>query len=189
MNYFEVTKRLATLRSFKKLYADYISFTNRFENPAAQILLRQMRPLVPMTIDSLRRVHIGTIIMQDAPARGGKKYKINMIKAIFRESLIKHFHLDDESPLQAVEAAVIKYETLQSRSLVQLFNPLFWIMEFVGYVAEIPFIILDKSGISTAEFKKTAAARLFKIVVILALLILIAEILGLRALIWRTLFE
>ncbi len=178
MNYFEISKRLSTLKSFKKLYTDYISFTNRSQNPAAQIQLNKMRPLVPMTIDSLKEVRIGTIITQDAPARGGKKFKINMIKAIFRDSLIRHFNLDDNEPLYAVEAAIVKYETLQSRAFIQLFNPFFWIVEFVSYIAEIPFIILEKAGIDLVEFRKTSVARLFKILVSIGLLLLIAEFFG-----------
>lgn len=178
MNYFETKKRLATLKQFKKLYEEYISFTNRFDNPAAEIVLNKMRPLAPMTIDSLKKVRIGTIVTTDAPARGGKKYKINMIKAIFRESLIRHFNLDEKEPLCAIEAAVVKYETLKSRAFVQLFNPFFWVIEFVAYVAEIPFIILERAGIEILEFRKTSAAKLFKICIMVSLLFVLAETTG-----------
>ncbi|MEZ5358492.1 MAG: hypothetical protein R3F48_06635 [Candidatus Zixiibacteriota bacterium] len=178
MNYFEIVKRLSTLKKFKKLYAEYISFTNRFENPAALIVLNKMRPLAPMTIDSLREVRIGTLITTDAPARGGKKYKINMIKAIFRESLIRHFNLNDQEPLCAIEAAIVKFETLKSRAFIQLFNPFFWIIEFVAYAAEIPFLILERAGIDILEFRKTAAAKFFKICIMVCLLIVLAETTG-----------
>ncbi len=186
MNYFETSKRLLTLKKFKKLYGEYISFTNRFENPAAQMLLRQMRPLVPMTIDCLKEVNVGTIVTSDAPSRGGKTYKINMIKAIFRKSLIQQFHLDEQEPLYAIEMAIVKFEMLKSRAFIQLFNPLFWVVEFISYIAEIPFIILERAGIDLVEFRKTSVAKLFKIVVITGLMFLIAETTGVIDLILKS---
>jgi hypothetical protein len=185
VNYFETSKRLSTLKKFKKLYTEYICFTNRFENPAAQILLRQMRPLVPMTIDCLKEVKVGTIVASDAPSRGGKTYKINMIKAIFRKSLIQQFNLDDQEPLYAIETAIVKFEMLKSRAFIQLFNPFFWVFEFIAYIAEIPFIVLERAGIDLAEFRKTSVAKLFKIVIITGLLFVVAETAGVIDLVKR----
>ena len=180
MNYFEVRQRLDVLRKFQKLYKDYISFTNRSDNPAAQLLLGKMRPLVPMTIDSLKHVGIGTIITHDAPARGRKKYKINMIKAIFRESLIQHFHLDENAPLEAIEAALVKYQVLISRARLQLFNPVFWLVLFIGYAANSPFILLAQCGFEIDDIRKSPVGRLIKLLIMLILIILIAEATGIR---------
>lgn len=187
MNYFEISKRLATIKKFRKLYKDYISFTNRYENPAAQILLKKMRPLVPMTIDSMREAGVGTIVTHDAPARGAKRYKINIIKAIFRESLVRNFNLEDEAPLQALEATLVKYETLKSRAFFQLFNPFFWFIEFVAYAAEGPFTLIDKAGIDTMEFRKTAAAKTIKLFMMAIIIYLIIELTGLRVWLWGAL--
>lgn len=184
MNYFEVRQRLEVLKKFRKLYKDYISFTNRSENPAAQLLLGKMRPLVPMTIDSLKQVGIGTIITHDAPARGRKKYKINMIKAIFRESLIQHFHLEETAPLEAIEAALVKYQVLISRARLQLFNPVFWLVLFLGYAADSPFILLAQCGFDIDEVRKGPVGRFLKLLIMLILVCLIAEATGFRA--WLT---
>lgn len=187
MNYFEVTIRLATLRKFRRLYMEFIGFTNRYDNPAAEIVLNQMRPLLPLTIDALRRARVGTIMTQDAPARGGKKYRINVIKAIFRPTLVENFNLDDDEPLTALDTAIVKYETLRSRTFVQLFNPFFWLMEMVAYLADLPFIILEKAGFELDDFRKTSAARFIKICLLALLLAVIIEVSGLRRWLWHAL--
>ncbi|MEE9441321.1 MAG: hypothetical protein V3V99_01470 [candidate division Zixibacteria bacterium] len=184
MNYFEINKRLAAIKKFRKLYLDYISFTNRFENPAAQMLLKKMRPLVPMTIDSMREAKVGTIVTHDAPARGSKRYKINIIKAIFRESLVRNFNLEDDAPMQALEATVVKYETMKSRAFFQLFNPFFWFIEFVGYAADGPYTLIDKAGIDTTEFRKTAGAKTIKLFLMAVIILLTVELTGLREWLW-----
>jgi len=185
MNYFEVQERLGVLQRFRKLYIDYISFTNRFENPAAQIVSRQMRPLVPMAIDSLRRVQIGTIVTHDAPARGAKKYRINIIKAIFRESISRNFSLDDQAPLEAVEAAIAKYRVLRSRRLIQLYNPFFWLVQFIGYGAEMPLYLLKKAGFDVSAFRKNAGGKFLKLTMVIFIIYVIVEGTGFRSWLWR----
>ncbi len=178
MNYFEIRERLKTLHKMRRLYKEYLSFTNRFENPAAQIIISQMRPLVPMTIESLKYAGVGSIVTHDAPSKGGKRYKINIIKAIFRESLTKNFSLDDNGPLEAIEAALAKYRVLLTRARLQLFNPIFWLVQFVGYAISSPFFIMQKCGIDTADFEKTSVGRMIKLIIALAMLYLISEASG-----------
>jgi len=179
MNYFEITKRLAALSKFLALYNQYTSFTNRVENPAAQELLKEMKPLVPLTIESLRLVRVGTIVTHDAPARGGKSFRINVIKAIFRHSLIQHFRLDDEGPRQALEMAIVKYDTRRSRAFVQLFNPLFWLIELVAFGADIPYALLEKIGFELDDFRKTGAARAIKGILLLLIIAGLVKMTGL----------
>lgn len=178
MNYFEVRERLETLKKMRRLYKEYLSFTNRFENPAAQIVAHQMRPLVAMTIDSLKHAGVGSVVTHDAPAKGGKRYKINIIKAIFRESLTRNFSLEEDAPTEAIEAAIAKYRILLIRSRIQLFNPIFWLVQFVGYGISFPFYIMQKCGFDTAEFEKTSVGRMIKIIIALAMLYITSEASG-----------
>lgn len=91
MNYFEVKDRLESLLRFRTLYVEYIGFTNREENPAARIIRQKMEPLAPITVESLRQVGLGGMVTRDAPAHGGRKIRINLIKAIFRDLIIRRF--------------------------------------------------------------------------------------------------
>ena len=95
MDYFEVRQRLTNLTEFRRLYIEYLDFTNRFENPAAEIVLKKKERLLPMTVQSLRKTGLGGMITRDAPVHGGRRVRINVIKAIFRPHLIKRFNLDD----------------------------------------------------------------------------------------------
>lgn len=178
MNYFEIRERLKALHKMRSLYKEYVRFTNRFENPAAQMILREMRPLVPMTIDSLKLAGVGSIVTHDAPAKGGKRYKINIIKAIFRESLVRNFSLEDDAPLEAIEAAIAKYRILQTRARLQLFNPLFWLVQFIGYGITIPFYIFQKCGFETNDFERTSVGRMIKIIIALGMIWVIYEATG-----------
>jgi hypothetical protein len=82
MTYFEVKERLNSLIRFRKLYVEYVKFTNRESNPAAQMVRARMEPLTTLTVDSLKRVGLGSMLTRAAPARGGKTMKINLIRCL-----------------------------------------------------------------------------------------------------------
>ncbi len=185
MNYFEVRERIAVLKKFRRLYKEYLTFTNRSENPAAQLFVAKMRPLVPMTIDSLRRVGVGTIVTHGAKAAGSKKYRINLIKVIFRDSLSRHFNIPDDAPMEAIEAALVKYRLKSHQTLLQLFNPFFWLIHFFSYIAEMPFEVLRRCGYEVADLKASDGGKLIKLLIFLALFGLVAEASGLRRWIWQ----
>jgi len=164
MNYFEVKQRLEKILEFRALYREYIDFTNRENNVPAQMTRKKMEPLTAITVDSLNQVELGSMITRDAPVKGGKKVKINLIRAIFRDQLIHHF-------------------SLLWRQKAQLFNPLFWLYHFVGYLAWLPLLILKKAGYDTSDAEKLAVVKLYVIVFQLAVFYLLLEWSGTIALI------
>ncbi|MBN1212319.1 MAG: hypothetical protein JXA92_07050 [candidate division Zixibacteria bacterium] len=183
MNYFEVKERLDNLEEFRQLYGEYSQFTNREKNVAAQMTRQKLEPLVALAVDSLRRVGLGGMITHDAPVRGGRRVRINLIKAIFRDDLIRQFSLDDNTPLELLDKGVIKYRSLLWREKVQLFNPLFWFFHFIGFLALLPFHILKKAGYDTENVQKLGVVRLFVLLFQLAVFYLLLELSGTIALI------
>ena len=73
------------------------------------MLLQKLEPMAALTVDSLRRVGLGSMITHDAPAKGGKKVRINIIKAIFRPHLVRHFSLEDSDVLKLLDRGIVKY--------------------------------------------------------------------------------
>jgi hypothetical protein len=67
-----------------------------------------------------------------------------------------------------------------SRAKLQLFDPSFWFVYYIGFPADAPFTLLEKAGISAKDFQKTAAARLIKSLIIILMCMFIAEITSLR---------
>jgi len=183
MNYFEVKQRLEKILEFRALYREYIDFTNRENNVPAQMTRKKMEPLTAITVDSLNQVELGSMITRDAPVKGGKKVKINLIRAIFRDQLIHHFSLEDKAPLELLDKGIVKYQSLLWRQKVQLFNPLFWLYHFVGYLAWLPLLILKKAGYDTSDAEKLAVVKLYVIVFQLAVFYLLLEWSGTIALI------
>jgi hypothetical protein len=180
MNFFEISQRLREMERFRVLYKEFLSFTNRYSNPAARIVLSQLRPLAPVMIESLKQAGIGTIVARDAPSRGGKKYRINIIKAIFRQSLVEQFHIDDSETLAATEAAIAKYRVMRSRAMLQLFNPFFWLLVMLDFLAAAPFAVLRQCGFSEAtDFEKSGAGKFIKLVLTLAMIAVLLAITGL----------
>ena len=183
MNYFEVNERLECLKEFRALYREYIDFTNRENNVPAQMTRRKMEPLTALTVDSLNRVGLGSLVTRDAPVKGGRKIKINLIKAIFRDHLIRHFSLDDKTPLELLDKGIVAYQARLWRQKVQLFNPLFWLYHFVGYLALLPLQILKKAGFDTSDAEKLAVVKAYIVVFQLAVFYLLLEWSGTIALI------
>jgi len=161
MNYFEIKERLHDLESFRQLYLEYISFTNREENPAAMIVLEKLRALKLETVDSLRRVHLGAVVTRDAPVRGGKKIRINVIKAIFRDNVMKQYALDEREPLEFLSRGILKYRTLLWKQKLQLFNPVFWLHQMIAFTAELPLWTLSRAGYDVDEARRSPVMRIY----------------------------
>jgi hypothetical protein len=165
MEYFEIRDRLRNLRRFRAMYKEYLAFTNRERNPAAQLVLEKMEPMVRLTVDSLRRVKLGSMITRDAPARGGRRVKINVIKAIFREKVKSYYSLDEEAPLRALDKGILLYQRRLWLHTVQLFNPLFWLYHFSGFLARLPILIVRRAGYDTDRAEKMLSIRMWIVVV------------------------
>jgi len=184
MNFFEVRDRLANLTEFRALCREYFSFTNRERNVPAQMVREKMRPLATIVVDSLRQVDLGGMVTRDAPVAGGRKVRINLIKAIFRDNVVHQFNLDDHTPLEILEASIIKYKRLLWQQKIQLFNPLFWLFHFVGYLAQLPLLVCRRAGYDTQKAEQLTSVRVYQILFQLAFFYVIARWSGFLDWIW-----
>jgi hypothetical protein len=179
MNYFEVKDRLENLVRFRSLYVEYIGFTNREENPAAQILREKMQPLVPITVDSIRQVGLGGLVTRDAPVRGGRKVRVNLIKAIFRDAVIRRFSLTDREPLELLDKGILAYQKQLWVQKLQLFNPLFWVYQIVLWLARLPLTICRASGFDTSKAEQAAFVKLYLFLFQVGFYVWVAKAVGL----------
>jgi len=178
MNYFEVKERLENLTEFHRSYRDYLDFTNRSTNVPAQMIRKRMQPLTPLTVESLNRVGMGSMITRDAPAKGGGKVKINLIRAIFRDHIIQAFSLDEKEPLKVLEQGILKYKKRLWRERLQLVNPIFWLFHFGIFLARLPFLIGKASGMDIPEIDNTPIFKFYLILFQIVYFYLIAESIG-----------
>lgn len=183
MTFFEVRRRLANLEQFRSLYREYAAFTNRETNMPAQAVLAKMEPLAALTVDSLRRVGLGSLITRDAQTRGGKKVRINLIKAIFRDHIVRSFDLRDDDVRALLDRGIVKYQTRLWRQQVNLFNPLFWLYQIGVFLADLPFLIFRAAGYDTDQAEQRRTARLFRLLVQLAFFFALFKLSGLIGLI------
>jgi hypothetical protein len=177
-------ERLEKLEEFRSLYSDYAKFTNRPENVPAQMVRQKMEPLVPMTVDSLRRVGLGQMVTRDAPVRGGKKVRINLIRAIFRDHIVRQFSLDDDAPMKLLDAGILKYRQRLWRQKLQLVNPLFWLFHLILFLARLPLLAFRAAGFESDEYEKAPIVRLYLVVFQMICWALLAHWLGLWRWIW-----
>jgi hypothetical protein len=143
-----------------------------------------MEPLVPMAVESLQKVGLGGMVTRDAPAQGGRRVRINIIKAIFRDRVIRQFSLDDQAPLKVLEAGILKYKQLLWVQKLQLFNPLFWLFHFVLFMARLPILIFRRAGYDTSHAETLTSVRLYIILSQCLCYYLLAEWSGLLDWIW-----
>jgi hypothetical protein len=179
MNYFEVKDRLESLVRFRALYFEYIGFTNREENPAAQIIRQKMEPLAPITVESLRQVGLGGMVTRDAPAHGGRKIRINLIKAIFRDNIIRRFSLTDREPLDLLDKGILAYRRRLWVEKLQLFNPLFWVYQIVLWTARLPITVCRAAGYDTSKAERAAAVKLYVLLFQVGFYFMLAKSVGL----------
>lgn len=181
MNYFEVKERLDSLVRFRSMYIEYIGFTNRAENVPAQMVRQKMEPLAPIAVDSLKQVGLGGLITRDAPVHGGRKIRINLIKAIFRDHVIRRFSLTDREPLEILDRGVLEYRKLLWVQKLQLFNPLYW-LHLVGlFLARLPILIFRSAGFNTSGVEQAVAVKVYVVVFQIVFYLLIARAIGLFA--------
>jgi hypothetical protein len=173
MTYFEIRERLDCLTQFRSLFKEYTQFHNREKNKAAQVVREKMEPLLGLTVDSLKRVNLGSTITRDAPARGGHKLRINLIRAIFREHLIRRFMLNDETPMKILDSGIARYKSRLWRERVQLFNPLFWLYHFSEFLARLPILFLSKAGCDIRQAEKSKGFRVYIVLVQLSIFYLV----------------
>jgi len=163
MIYFEVKSRLQSLTRFRKMYREYISFTNRENNVPAQMIRQKMEPLAMMAVDSLNRINLGQLVTRDAPAEGGRTVKINLVKAIFRDHVIRRFNLDDKAPLEILDRGIIEYKRRLWMETVNLFNPVFWLFHFSWFLASLPILFCRKAGYDTSKAERLTSVRMYQI--------------------------
>jgi len=178
MTYFEVKERLECLQQFRNLYAEYIEFTNRPNNVPAQMVRRKMEPLLPMVVESLQKVGLGRLITRDAPVRGGRKVRINLIKAIFRDTIIKRFSLEDKGPLKILDKGILAYRNRLWQQKVQLFNPVFWLYHFGLFLARLPIMIFRSAGYDTSKAEELASVKFYLVAFQILYFYLIADAIG-----------
>ena len=166
MTYFEVRNRLENLEQLRTLYKEYTGFTNRESNLPAQAVRGKMEPLAVMAIDSLRRVGLGSMVTREAESRGGRKIRINLIKAIFRDHIVRSFDVRDHEVLMLLDRGITSYKTRLWKQQINLFNPLFWLYQLGAFLADLPFLIFRAAGYDTEKAEHLASARIFRLVVL-----------------------
>ena len=184
LTYFEVQERLENLTEFRNLYREYVGFTNRAGNVPAQIVREKMVPLTSMTVEALSDIGLGQMVTREAPAKGGKKVRINVIRAIFRDNIVHHFSLDAEEPLRLLDLGVYKYQHLLAIQRLQLFNPIFWLFQFGLFLARMPLLIFRKSGYDTSAVEESRVLRVYLVCFQLVYFYLLARWVGLIDWIW-----
>jgi hypothetical protein len=165
MTYFEIRGRLEHLLEFRRLYHEYAEFTNKENNLPAQLLLSRLEPMVSLTVNSLRQVGLGTVVTRDAPSKGGRRIRVNIIKAIFRPLVVRHFSIEDSEILSLLDRGLVKYRIRLWQQRLQLLNPLFWLYQIIAFAADLPLWIFRAAGYTTEHIEKAAPTRVYKVAV------------------------
>jgi len=179
MNYFEVKERLESLVRFRALYVEFIGFTNRTDNVPALMVRQKMEPLASITVDSLRQVGLGGMVTRDAPVHGGRKVRINLIKAIFRDAVIRRFSVTDQEPLDLLDMGILAYRKQLWIQKLQLCNPFFWVYQIVLWLARLPVTVCRASGYDTSRVEQSAALKLYLLLFQVGFYLLVARAAGL----------
>ena len=102
-----------------------------------------------------------------------------MIRAIFRDHVVRNFSLDETEPLKVLERGILKFRRLLWIQRVQLFNPIFWLYYFGSMAARLPLLICKSAGYNTTRAEQLTSVRLYIIAFQFAWFYLIADLTGL----------
>ena len=160
MNYFETKKRLEQLIKFRDLYRDFIEFPDRYHYTPAAVMMEKMRPLVTQVIHSLIAIDYGEKMIRKEKKFDGKRVRINIFKAIFRERLQRRYALEEDIPLKVLDSAIAKYQSMLWSRQIQLFNPIFWVFHVFDHFLRFPFMIIRNTGIKF-DFERSALFQIY----------------------------
>lgn len=163
MTYFEVRGRLEHLTEFRRLYHEYAEFLNKENNLPAQLLLARLEPMVALTVSSLRQVGLGTVVTRDAPSKGARKVRVNIIKAIFRPHIVRHFSIEDSEILGLLDRGIVKYRVRLWQQRLQLLNPLFWLYQMLAFAADLPLWIIRRAGYATENLERASVTKFYRV--------------------------
>ena len=144
MNYFEIKNRFQVLEEFRNVYQSYLNYAYKTNDyVAAQQCLDRLQPKTAIITNSLVQIGYARNMMRSEKTVGGKKIKINLIKAIFNKKLQRRYSLNEQIPLKILNLSVARYQTLLWQQQIQLFNPFFWLFHSLEYFLKIPFRAFD----------------------------------------------
>ena len=94
------------------------------------------------------------------------KYRIpvDLIMNIFR---LYQYRITDKELLDIIEQAIGVYTHDKSCAIMRTLNPLFWLNRLFGYIATIPFRILQQAGFDSVVIETSFLGKIIKLIIYL----------------------
>ena len=163
MNYLQVCRNLKRIIEFRDLYVRFIKAQKSGNSRTAWQVRQEMACLAPYVQRNLDQVGVGCILLQDAPAVGGRQYPTEVTLLAYQPQITAKYNLSERDMVLHFERAIGEYLRLRSRAFWNLFNPFWWIREILAGIVSLPFYLIGLAGFNQQVIEFSLGGRVFKL--------------------------
>jgi hypothetical protein len=160
LTYWENRNRVRTLGVFKQLVVDYFGNIDqdrvtgeRTENNISRAFREQINRDLMKVHQIVSQAGVNTIIEHPSLRR------FDLLINIFATNQLPS---TQDRLFDFIDMAIGVYEHDKRKSLLRVWNPLFWIGYILEFLATIPFMIIGGLGFDRAKFEYSPAGKLTK---------------------------
>lgn len=165
----ELRRRQKFLREFRSLVDKYFSDSRPADIGSGMIegkIAKSLRPEINHRLSTAQLAIYGagidpTITYTPPPAIGGYIQKVNVFANIFN---LSQFGLDRDNVIDNIDVTLGIYADNECRAWVRTCNPLYWLGQFLDWIASIPFKLLGRVGFDESRIEKTFLGRSIRLV-------------------------
>lgn len=182
----ENKRRILKLEQFRSLIVEYFNNSHvyrraeeRNEEPSAQVARVKINRNMEEVHEIIIRSNIQPLILWSPPPTvGGYTKHIYPIQNFFN---LHRFDLGHNDILGFIDRSIGIYERNQSAAIIRTINPFFYMGLLIEWIAELPFLAIDKLGLDRGKAESSILGRLVKgilyLITVIAALLTILQLL------------
>lgn len=167
----ENQRRLERLAEFRELVIEYFNNSEyrwlaegRIEGHQA----REARTNINRMLDEINTIIVlsgvsASIRHVPAPSIGGYIHNINLILNVFN---LDRFNCGPNNVLDIVDRSMGIYISNQRAAQIRLFNPGYYFLMCLDWIASMPFFVIGKLGFDRYKAERSMVGRMFKFVIV-----------------------
>ena len=164
ITFWESLRRQERLNEFLELVDTYFSALHERQIEKANKARTSLNIIIVDVSDILHAANIYPVITwTPPPSIGGPIQKIDLVDNLF---FLDHYRMSPEHVSDLVLRAYGVYKSNHLRSFLRTFNPFWWTLRILNWVATLPFLLLGTAGFNSAQAEKSVLGRLVKFVIL-----------------------
>jgi len=107
------------------------------------------------------------VVYTPPPAIGGYVQRINLIENLFK---LQNYDIETQAVIDIIDQALGVYEGDFVKSIIRVFNPIFWLGKVLEFISSLPFQLLGQIGFNQQKLEVSFIGKLIKFIIKIATL-------------------